>query len=104
MSEQFHAGNLAKRSRSGVGWKDVREAHELDEVEQGGRCILESYATAAPTRRELKACQRVDADRIRLHACNVATSDRGRLVENRAHALAEPGQVGAGDRAADGEG
>ena len=60
-------------------------------------------ATAA-LRGELEPRESVDRHRIRLDAAHVADGDTGPVsLQQRADALAEPGQVGAGDRAGDGK-
>jgi hypothetical protein len=56
-----------------------------------------------PAGPELKPRERVDGHGIRLDALDVAHDELPALGEARADALAEAGQVGARDRAADGE-
>ena len=80
------------------------ETHQLHELEQSRRRVLEPHAAPSPPRRELEARQRVDAHRIRLHARDVAACDRAAPAEDGAHAVAQTRKIGAGDRAADGEG
>jgi hypothetical protein len=84
--------------------QDVAETHQLHELEQSRRGVLEPHETPSPPRGKLEPRQRVDADRIRFHAGDVAARDRAGLAENGAHAVAETGKIGAGDGAADGEG
>jgi len=58
-----------------------------------------------PPRGELETGERVDGHRVGVDAAHVAQHDVGAaLFQQRADARAEPGQVGSGDRAADGEG
>ena len=68
------------------------------------RRVLEAHAASTPPRGELEARQRVDAYGVGLHARDVAARDRAVLAEHGAHAIAETREIGAGDRAADGEG
>jgi len=83
----------------------VRQTHELDEVaECEGRIAQPNMAALAPSR-ELKACERIDGDCVWFDADDdAADDDRRALTEKCAHAIAQTGEVGVGDRAADGEG
>lgn len=57
-----------------------------------------------PAGGELETCERVAGDRVGLDAGDVAVDDgRAALLEQRADAGAEAGQVGARDRAPNGE-
>ena len=58
----------------------------------------------APARRELKPGERVDRHRVDVDAADVAARHRrAALAQQRADAVAEPGQVVPGDRAPDRE-
>jgi hypothetical protein len=60
--------------------------------------------TAVPPRRQLKPRQRVDSNRVGDNAPYVAEGDVGvASLEQGTDALAEPGQVGAGNRSVNGE-
>jgi hypothetical protein len=84
--------------------QDVGEAHERDELEQLGRRVTKSHLAPVPPRPELEPRKRVDRDRIGRHGADVAEGKVGSApFEQRADAVAEPGQVGTGDRAFDGE-
>jgi hypothetical protein len=80
------------------------ETHQLHELEQSRRRVLETHAAPSPPRGELEARQRVDAHGIGFHAGDVAARDRARVAEDGAHTGAETRKIGAGNRAADGEG
>ena len=59
---------------------------------------------AVPPRGELEPNEGVDGHQVGLDAAHVAEDDRaGAPLEKSADTLAESGQVGAGNRAADGE-
>ena len=84
---------------SRLAGKDVAEAHERDELAQLGRRVPQAHAAPVTARGELQAGQRVHRDRVDGDAAHVAQ----RLVgigrrEQPADALAQPGQVGPGDR------
>lgn len=81
----------------------MREAHQLDEVEELRRRPLEADAAAPPLRGKLQPGERVDADGVRLDPADVAARDAARR-QDRADALAETGEVGSADGAADPEG
>ena len=59
---------------------------------------------AAPARGELQASERVDRDRVRIDAVDVAGDDGAASSEHGTDAIAETGKVLTADRAADGEG
>ena len=66
--------------------------------------MTQPHLAAVPLSGELESRERVDRNGVRLDPANVADGDgRAALAEQRAHALAKTGQVGASDRAADGE-
>jgi hypothetical protein len=81
----------------------VSEAHQLDEVEERLRRVLEAHAAPSLPRGELQPRERVDADRVGLDAADVTAHEPTVRREDRANALAEAGEVGAGERAADPE-
>ena len=83
----------------------MRQAHELDELEERLRCVPQTHGAATSHRRELETRERVDRHRIRVDARDVAVDDDSRaLGQHCADAIAQPRKIGATDRAADGEG
>jgi hypothetical protein len=83
----------------------VRQAHELDELEERLRCVSQPHGTATSHRRELETRERVDRDGIRVDARDIAVDHDGRaLSQHCADATAQSRKIGATDRAADGEG
>ena len=84
--------------------EDVRQTHQLHELEQVVRRTAQVDLAASPAGCELEACERIDRDRVGIHAGDVASDDDTARAEHGADALAESREVPAGDRAADGEG
>ena len=66
--------------------------------------MLQSDLEADPARGELEARERVHRDRVRRDAAHVADGDAGAApLDEVAHPLAEPWEVGSRDGAAKGE-
>lgn len=84
-------------------YENVRETHELDEVEELRGGIAEPDPATAAARGDLEARERLDRDRVGLDSGDVARDHGAARRQERAHAVAETRQVFAGDRAADGE-
>jgi len=83
----------------------VRQAHELDELEESLRCVLQPHRAAPAQRSELEARERIDGHRICVDARHVAVDDnRCALREDSTDAIAQSRKIGATDRAADSEG
>ena len=56
--------------------------------------MAQTHLTALPPGRELEPCERVDRDRVDADAADVAAGDLGSvLAQQRADAVAEPGQI-----------
>ena len=83
----------------------MRQAHDVDELEERLRCVSQPHGAATSHRRELETRQRVDRDRIGVDAGDIAVDDDSRaLSKHCADAIAQSRKIGATDRAADGEG
>ena len=81
----------------------VREAHQLDELEQRVGRVAEDDAAAAPTGRQLESRERVHCHGVGVDAGDVAGHGPAPSREDGADALAQTGKVRARDRAADRE-
>lgn len=83
--------------------QDVCEPHERDELEQLGGCVLQPDPAAVPLRGDLQPREGVDGHRVRVDPSDVADGDlrAAAIGEKGADAVAEAGQVGTGDGAAD---
>ena len=76
-----------------------------DELEQLARGAAEPHLAAVPPRGELEPRERVDRDGVdaRRRCTSQSATSAPALREQRADAVAQPGQVGARDRARDRE-
>jgi hypothetical protein len=74
MTGVFHSASPPKRS---LRREDVREAHQLDELEERRRRVHEVHAARPPAGRELKARESLDAHRVRLDTGDVTTRELG---------------------------
>ena len=85
--------------------EDVAQPHEGHEREELGGRTAQPHAASLPARGELEPRQRVDRDRVRLDAVDVAVGDLGGArPQEPPDALAQSRQIGTCDRAANGEG
>jgi hypothetical protein len=83
----------------------VRQAHELDELEEPLRCVLQPHGAATLRCGELETRERVDCHRICIDARDLAVDyDRCAVGKHSTDPVAQSRKVGATDRAADGEG
>jgi hypothetical protein len=83
----------------------VAEPHEGDEPEELGGRTLQQNPAALPARGELEPRERVHRDGVGCDARHVAAHDVGAARRQEcADAFAQTRQVGADNRAADGEG
>ena len=83
----------------------VAQAHERDELEQFGRGVAQPDLAAMAPGGELEPGERVDGHRVDVDAADVAERNAGAArLQQRADAVAQPGQIVAGDRAFDREG
>ena len=73
--------------------EDVRQAHELDELEELVARVAEPYLTATAPRGELQSRDCVDRHGIGLDPGDVAANDGPALVEDRTHTPTETRQV-----------
>jgi hypothetical protein len=93
--------------RSGVGSairQDVCQAHERDKLEQFVRRMAQPNPAGVPAGRKLKPREGIDGHAIGLDTVHVAKDDDGTaLIQQPADTVGKPGQIRAGDRAADGE-
>jgi hypothetical protein len=84
---------------------NVLEPHEGDESQQLVRSVAQADLAIVSLRGELKPSEGVDRHRVGVDTCHLAEKEvRASLGQQGADTVAEPGQVGAGDRAADGKG
>ena len=84
---------------------DTLQPHEADELEQLVGCVPQADLAALAPGSELKPRERVYRHRIGVDAMHVTEDDTCAAPhQQRADSAAEPGQVGASDRAIDGEG
>ena len=84
--------------------QDVLQAHECDQVEQVVRSVAELDPATLTSRGELEPRERIDGDCVRVDAVDVAAEiPAAALRQERADAVAQPGQVVPGDRAPDRE-
>jgi len=85
--------------------QDVRQPHESDELAELVRRMSQPDLALVPPGGELKPRESVNGHRVGVDTGHVAEDDIcAALAQQRADPLAEPGQVGTGDGAADGEG
>ncbi len=82
----------------------VRQAHELDDLQEGDGRVPQPHLAPEPARGKLKAGERVHRHGVGGDAGDVTRDDIATRAKQRTHAVAQTGKVGAGDRAADGEG
>jgi hypothetical protein len=84
--------------------QDVCQSHERDKLEQFVRRIQQADPTGVPAGRKLKSREGIDGHAIGLDTVHVAKDDDGvALMHQPADTVGKPGQIRAGDRAADGE-
>jgi hypothetical protein len=93
---------LAFRSTTPLA-EHVRQAHQLDELEERIGGVPQHDPASVPTRAELQPREGVDGHGVRLDAGDVADDDLAAPGEKRADAIAEPGKIGTRDRAANRE-
>jgi hypothetical protein len=96
--------SLARRAPQASVGQDLRQAHELHELQELARRASEPHFAPVPASAELQPAERVHYHRVRLHAMDVAEDDAaGRLAKKGTDTVAQTGQVGARDRAANRE-
>jgi hypothetical protein len=93
--------------RSGAGSpvrQNVCQSHERDKLEQFVRRMPQPDPAGVPAGRKLKPREGIDGHAIGLDTVYVAKDDDGTaLVQQPADTVGKPGQIRAGDRAADGK-
>jgi hypothetical protein len=99
-----HVPSLRSGPRSVRAGEHVRQAHEVDELEEPVRGPAQPDLATATSRCELQARESVNGDRVRVHARDVAANDAFRARQQTAYSVAETRKVVSADRAADYEG
>jgi len=93
---------LAFRSTSPLA-EHVRQAHQLDELEERIGGVPQHDPASVPANAELQPRKGVDGHGVRLDAFDVADDDLAAPEEKRADPIAEAGKIGTRDRAANRE-
>jgi hypothetical protein len=84
--------------------QDVCQSHERDKLEQFVRRMQQADPAGVPAGRKLKPREGIDGQAIGLDTVHIAKDDDGTaFMQQPADTVGKPGQIRAGNRAADGE-